>query len=375
MLLESIVIFLFVLARAVRGGSSVWQPQLQHNHHDVIITADESGYAVKGAVARRDLLQKRYYAMKPDSIRKRWPQRTISYCYESTAARGAIHTSLIAAANLWKTAGLASGAYKYKEIADPGSSCTGHEDRHQILVISITPDQWTSDQDAGSATVGMPALNDLKPDYVGPEMYINHNLYVAEGKTRFVATIAHELGHVWGLYHEHQNRLFWDAPYSFSRGQVFGARFQCARFHDYTEARNRIRDKYPNDPAELERKSNQICTIKAFAQEFHFSAADYLPDATSGAMQWPNDIPRTGATNNHVDWSSIMIYAGGDVLLKNDGSAFGENDKPSQSDIVGIRKIYDDAFSAHEFPTLPSSTKSPFYTKWKDMVKKKVCKD
>ncbi|KAI7782832.1 uncharacterized protein LA080_012873 [Diaporthe eres] len=375
MLLASIAIFISVFVPAVRGGSAVWQPQLQHNNHDLVVTAEESGYAVKGGLARRDLLQKRYFAMKPDPVRRRWPQRTISYCYESTAARGALHKSLIAATNLWKTAGLASAAYKYKEIADPGSSCTGHEDRHQILVISITPDQWTTDQDAGYATVGVPALDDRKPDYVGPEMYINHNLYVAEGKTRFVATIAHELGHVWGLYHEHQNKLFWELPYSSSQGQVFGTNFHCARFHDYAAARDRIREKYPNDPAELERVTGLICRIMSFAQDYHFSAASYLPEGSSAAMQWPNEIPRTGATNNYVDWSSVMIYAGGDMLLKNDGSSFDENDKPSQGDIVGIRKIYDDAFSAHEFPTLPSSTKSPFYTKWKDMVKKKVCKE
>lgn len=179
-----------------------------------------------------------------------------------SAARGALHRSLIAATNLWKTAGLASAAYKYKEIADPGSSCTGHEDRHQILVISITPDQWTTDQDAGYATVGVPALDDRKPDYVGPEMYINHNLYVAEGKTRFVATIAHELGRVWGLYHEHQNKLVWELPYSSSLGQVFGTNFHCARFHDYAAARDRIREKYPNDPAELE-------SVSASSQDTH----------------------------------------------------------------------------------------------------------
>ncbi|KAK2032538.1 hypothetical protein LX32DRAFT_636256 [Colletotrichum zoysiae] len=374
MLLAGIFIFLTVLVRAARGGSATWQPQLSHDSRNVKITADASGYAAKDAVARRDLLQKRYMAMVPDEQRRRWPESTISYCYESTAARGNLHRYLIAATNLWKMAGLVSPVYKYKEVADPGSSCTGHEDRHQILVISITPDEW-SGQAAGSATVGVPALDDTNPGYEGPTMYINSELRAVEGKTRFVATIAHELGHVWGLYHEHQNPSFWEYPYSSRRGNVFGSNFHCARFKDYTAARDRIREKYPNNPALLEEKTTLMCRYQAFAQEYHFSGADYLAESISASMQWSSDIPRTGATNDHVDWESIMIYAGYDLLLKNDGSSFGENDKPSAKDIVGIKKMYDGPFASHDFPTLPSSTKSPFYTKWKDMIKGKLCKE
>ncbi|KAK1984914.1 hypothetical protein LZ30DRAFT_710251 [Colletotrichum cereale] len=373
MLLAGTFIFLTVLARAARGGSAVWQPQPPHDNHGVVITADASGYAVKNAVARRDIVQKRYLAMRSDETRGRWPERTISYCYESTAARGNLHKALIAASNLWKTAGLASDVYKYREVADPGTSCTEHQDRDQILVIKITADEWDTGS-AGSATVGIPALDDSNPGYKGPEMYINSYLRAEEGSTRFIATIAHELGHVWGLYHEHQNKLFWEYPYSSNKGNVFGTNFHCARFSDYNDVRTRIRDRYPNDPTRLGEISDQICKFKAFAQDWHFSAADYLPLSSSAALQWPSDIPQTGATNDHVDWKSIMIYSGDNKLFKNNGEPVEENNRPSEGDIAGIRKIYDEPFSDHEFPTLASSTKSPFYTKWKDMVKKKLCK-
>ncbi|TLS28584.1 hypothetical protein PpBr36_00268, partial [Pyricularia pennisetigena] len=269
----------------VQGGSAAWQPQLGHStKRDVVSQADPSGHAVKDALVRRHLAVKRYLTIDPNLCDlKPWPDKTTKYCYESTAA------------NMWKTAGLAAGVYKCSEVADPGTACTGHQDRAKLLVpvpgVEYTP---------GYATVGIEPLN-ANDECKGPEMYINWDLREVEGGTGFLSTVAHEMGHVWGLYHEHQNPLFWQMPYSSSDGKF------------------------------------------------------YL-----------TEIPKRGATNEHVDWNSLMIYQGNDFLRKNDG--------PSQDGVAGIRRIYEDSFSAHDFSTLANSMKSNWYIRFKDMMRRTYCR-
>ncbi|KAI6351486.1 hypothetical protein MCOR25_009898 [Pyricularia grisea] len=380
MLLATYSIFLAVLAgvHPVQGGSAAWQPQLRHiNKRDVVIQADPSGHAVKDALVRRHLaVKKRYLTIDPNlGDSKPWPDKTIKYCYESKAARRNLHSYFVQAANMWKTAGLASGVYKYSEVADPGTSCTGHQDRDKILVVRITPDdeQPGIETSAGYATLGIEPVN-AATDYVGPEMYINTDLRAVEGRTRFIGTVAHEIGHVWGLYHEHQNPMFWQSPYSLHDGKVFGDHWYCSRVRGYQDSVDIIRAKFPDDPVKVQQQTENMCKWSSFAQDYKFAGANYLPEQSQAGKLYPAEIPRRGATNEHVDWDSIMIYNGGDFMLKNDGSPVHENNKPSQADVTGIRRIYEDSFSSHEFPTLANSKKSKWYTKWKEMMKRAYCK-
>ncbi|KAL5888471.1 hypothetical protein ACKVWC_003735 [Pyricularia oryzae] len=390
MLLATYSIFLAVLAgvHPVQGGSAAWQPQLGHlAKRDVVIQADPSGHAVKDALVRRHLaVKKRYLTIDPNlGDASPWPDKTINYCYESKAARKNLHKDFVEASKMWKTAGLAAGVYKYKEVASPGSPCTGHADRAKILVVRITPgDPPEEGEDtpeegenpAGWATLGIEPLN-ADSSYKGPEMYINTDLRYkgsGESRSRFVGTVAHELGHVWGLYHEHQNPLFWELPYSSSDGKVFGKNWFCQKVRGYQRSVDLIKSKFPNDAAEVQHQTENMCRWASFAKDYKFPGADYLPEQSTAGKFYPADIPRRGATNEHVDWASVMIYDGEDFLLKNDGSEVYENNRPSQADVLGIRRIYEDSFSSHEFPTLANSKKSKWYTKWKDMVNRAICK-
>ncbi|TLD22916.1 hypothetical protein PspLS_07508 [Pyricularia sp. CBS 133598] len=381
MLVAAYSIFLAVLAgvHPVQGGSAAWQPQLGHlNRRDVVIQADPSGHAVKDDLVRRHLaVKKRWLIIDPagQGDSRPWPDKTIKYCYESKAARRNLHTYIVEAARMWKTAGLASGEYKYSEVADPGTACTGHTDRARILVVRITLDQsvpGVDDTSAGYATLGVEPLN-ADSSYKGPEMYINTDLRATEGKTRFIGTVAHELGHVWGLYHEHQNPKFWELPFSASGGQVFGKNWFCDKVRGYQASVDLIRSKFPNDPEKVKHQRDNMCKWAAFARDYDFPGADYLPESMGGKKA-PREIPQRGATNEHVDWDSIMIYKGEDFLLKNDGTPVHENNKPSQADVVGIRTIYEDSFAPHGFPTLANSKKSKWYTKWKEMINRAYCK-
>lgn len=369
-LVPSLVCFLAAFSTQVLGGSRAWESvlthQALHTRHEaaIPIPVDAAGYAISslGNDTRHDSeLEKRWLGIVAgQSSMYLWPDSTISYCFDSTASRDKIFKYLDRAIQSWITAGLSREVYKYKEVVKPGTACTGHAQRDAILVISH------NELGLLQTTVGIWSLDPQKPDYVGPTMELStrddiHHLNV-------VANFAHEMGHAWGLYHEHQNPKFWGPPYGGQydaalAGTVFGTNFDCSALRDYHVARERIATKNAGDPAKIALHQAQMCTNINVANTYRFSATDWLPIVSN--YKCSKSVPYTRAGYEHVDWDSIMLYpsgAGGigsarpptgpdenpdaydqrtPVLRRNDGAKIVSNTVPSAGDVAGIRELYD----------------------------------
>lgn len=192
-------------ATALGGRETSFQRHLDSpvQHHPIAV--DAAGYAIVDK-ATHGRISKRWLGAPRDA--NLWPQKTVRFCYETQGCRDRLHVRFKVAMKLWRTVGLGADQYKMIEVADPGISCTSHNERATILVIECAPASSVSMW----AHVGMPVVNAAMPgDYVGPVAHLSdRDILPAPGAMK----IAHEIGHVWGLKHESQYVGFWCQPYN-----------------------------------------------------------------------------------------------------------------------------------------------------------------
>lgn len=188
-------------ATALGGRETSFQRHLDSpvQHHPIAV--DAAGYAIVDK-ATHGRISKRWLGNDPRV--GLWPDSTVRFCYETAGARAKLHARFHAAIKLWRAAGLNKDKYKMIEHADPGFSCTSHDDRATMLVIHYTS------EDSMYATPGMPVVDGTDDEYFGPVA----NLGDSSAPEKGAFTIAHEIGHVWGLQHEMQYAGFWSRPYS-----------------------------------------------------------------------------------------------------------------------------------------------------------------
>lgn len=188
------------------------------------------------------------------------------------------------------------------------------------------------------------------------------------GMLEVVANYAHEMGHVWGLLHEHQNPAFWAMPYSTS-GVVNNFRFNCQNLKDYAAIAAKLNNADDLDAA---------CRTRNAAADDKFSASEVLPILGGGL----------GESNlGEIDRQSIMLYpsgAGGTgpaspgndgraaVLLYADGSRIEPNLQPTRKDVDGILRLYNNDWGTTN-PTLPNEPGNPKSNIFKKIFKKKKC--
>lgn len=370
----------------VLAGNRAWEAQLTHRPAAAarhVFSVNAAGHAVVNATAEAHLAS-RYLTIVPQSGvsgNKVWPDKTISFCFDTQSARDKLLPQLKEAMELWRAsgAGLEHDKYKMVEVFPPGtSSCVNNPERDKVLVVSYNT------KGALSTTVGMPSLDGGRPSYEGPTMVLSDKPGV--GLLDTVANYAHEIGHSWGLYHEHQNPHFWGDDYISSfPGSVFGDQFNCRALADYDRAMNWARTNKPD-------LVNKICTFRGAASEANFSAAEWLP-ITSATRSHATRLGE--GTYADVDWDSIMMYpsgAGGtgtasgpdtpgglvrdnraNVLLRNDGIKLKINLVPSTLDIKGIRMLYETGLDGTVFPgmpVLPNEPQSQFYTRFREMTRR-----
>lgn len=260
-------------------------------------------------------LVKKWNAVKPGSHGNRlWKDGEVKYKYKKESDQTKLADTLDEAMNTWYCAGLDSDKFKLTLITDDEAK---KMDRSDWLEISYV-------EGSLSTTPGCPT---------GGEPKSRLGLSTDIGFRDPVANIAHEIGHMFGLLHEHQNPLFWGTAGS---GAVF--KLNCENLADYS---SKTRFKSDN-------KKKEMCSNYQAAADAKFSAADILP-----ILSGTQSEHALSADENDVDWQSIMLYSsavggkgkGSDrahVLVKADGSEIPTrpNMRPSKKDVEGLVAIY-----------------------------------
>jgi hypothetical protein len=274
----------------VLAGSRVWQP------------------SVSNSAAHLD---RRYFVINTDpgeGDRIPWPNRQIRYCFDSDQSRTALNDLIIAAHDAWLRKGLGS---EFTIVEVGHDECTG-DHRFDTLLVD-----WSGDNGPMATFEGLPGTDSIlrtsQDPNVRPRMTLTTS--TSMGMLDQVANFAHELGHAWGLYHEHQNPAFWGRgtyPNMISNalgGTVFGpsngGNWRCENLKDY-------RDRVAGGGLVVQNPRNRnqgnrigvdtMCRDWDFAHKAQFSARDYLPMPQKMGIATSN-----GKDESDVDWESIMI--------------------------------------------------------------------
>ncbi|KAK4143424.1 uncharacterized protein C8A04DRAFT_28849 [Dichotomopilus funicola] len=350
-----------LLAITVQAGNRAWEPPIQY---------------AKAAIAVRDLSginniysngtnvssahhahQKRFFGLSnpatTGSYPRLWPNGNIDACFEqrshlyngqNVATRDILYNDLITARELWRNAGLddKNGNFRFTILGDDDPGCERNQRSTHLLIMYAGQGQRKM-----STTVGvdqpLAAPESDRPDSeLGPTMTLTDNIDVGMGNV--VANYAHEMGHSWGLHHEHQNPKWWSETFTqVERTNYFFSEdnFICENLRDFDEQMA----PYANDPEYIRRgKRNEICRDRAKASRAKFAGGfNYIPIT---------DEPGTiDDERSEPDWQSIMLYpsnAGGkvvggvkqNVLTKPDGSIIDPVSRPSKRDVAGLKKMY-----------------------------------
>ncbi|KAK4447097.1 hypothetical protein QBC34DRAFT_410432 [Podospora aff. communis PSN243] len=360
-----------------RAGSALWEagaPRIHPPHPVERIEVDAAGYAINDhAVAN---LNKRYVSIKPltgvglDATP--WPNKIIRYCFRTSRGKANLEPYVRQAIDLWHAAGLDS-TYQWVEASQPDFACDENRDIGNILKIIDT-----GDNGGLSCAVGKTQ---------SPELHINTRNNI--GKLDAVINIAHEMGHAWGLHHEHQSPHFWRQAFGGripNTNRAFGSHWACTALNDYeatarSEWNSLTLQGYTGD--ELTRRHqtrmNTLCTNQGAAAQAGFSAGEWLPISESN---YDYQISGPGAYS-FLDWGSIMLYpstaggrdaggtgppANGQPLWQNDrrqpvlrdanGERFGDHAMPSVNDVMGIKRLYNDLDAPIRAAVLPNSGRS-----------------
>lgn len=340
-LLVAVLVGLVAQTGHVLAGSRGWQPEIS-----------------------KSSLDRRYYVINTDRSegdRMPWPNRQIRYCFVDDEAEEALNDLIVAAHDIWLRKGLGS-EFTISKVGR--AECTG-DHRFDTLMV-----YWSGDNGMMATFEGLPNADSIIRNSENPEVRPKMILTtsVRMGMLNQEQNFAHELGHAWGLYHEHQNPAFWSKGTIKNAlgGTVFGpennGNWRCENLKDY-QARlggGGLVVQNPNNPNNggfgPRIGVEELCRDYDFARKGQFSARDYLPMPKAMGI-----ATSSGMGVDDVDWSSIMIYPSGagavgdaspgndqraQILTKPNGDPIAINDSPSQRDIAAMHKLYGRSKSA-----------------------------
>ncbi|KAG7294073.1 hypothetical protein NEMBOFW57_004135 [Staphylotrichum longicolle] len=352
---RSVVVSLVLAVNGVDAGSRAWQPPIVHAKAALAVR-DLSGinniYSNGTNGSSNHLVhthQKRYYGITNPAntgpYPRLWPAGNINACFEQVdhthksqtkSTRQILYDDLITARELWRTTGLddKDGNFQFNILADNDPGCARElRSTHLLIQYAGEGERQMSTTVGVDQPLAAPESNRALRD-LGPSMTLTDILDI--GKENVVAKYAHEMGHSWGLHHEHQNPKWWDEKFTqVERTNWFFSEenFKCENLADFDKAMEGV----PRQPDyEWRGYRNQICRDRFRAIRGQFAGGlNYLPIDEPGMVDDGKDAP---------DWESIMLYpsnAGGKtvggvkqpVLAKRHGDLIALNFKPSKRDV------------------------------------------
>ncbi|KAI8940059.1 hypothetical protein NX059_003778 [Plenodomus lindquistii] len=344
--------------QGVLGGSRFWEAKAPNKR-----TNPSPDYlAIETLNATSSLLKRAFSIENLPSDAKApriWPDKKIRYCFDDTN-NVLIKGLLNLAVEKWSQ--LSRHGFKYEEVSN--SVCNSQ--RSSVLRI------YYNNYGRLSTTLGIPPLDATDPTYVGPSMHLSDMAGI--GQDDIAANVAHELGHAWGLAHEHQVPQYWitsvlDNP-SWNLGRSTSdvqkyfrtTSFNCQNLKDYEAAHDRVQEVIdaaePEDRAALEVERARLCSSQVVANKYGFSAADWIPMIHISKM----------VVDSVFDPDSLMMYpsrAGGKgsgdarliVMTYEDGTLIPNRLAPSHMDIDRLVTLYGTpASSALQVPHVSKSS-------------------
>ncbi|KZL82396.1 hypothetical protein CI238_10716 [Colletotrichum incanum] len=270
-----------------------------------------------------------------------WPNKKIVYAFDEPIFSKPMNKHFVAAFGLWKSSGLSETEFTYEEVSK--EAC--ESDRGKCLLIMF-------ENEGSHGTI--PALPPTSRTFEGPYMKLVLPEPLEEGETEppadqtweFPEAIAHELGHSWGLLHEHQMPAYWSKEFNPDMdydGTAFtSSNFACETLEGYEDALFQAQRAFGGDTE----RAKIICHDVREARNFGFAADMYLPDQDNIVG---NKLALGSLGADDVDWDSIMIYntylLGTKLLTKPNGEDIVVNKAPSQLDVQAIQALYSGTYS------------------------------
>lgn len=266
-----------------------------------------------------------------------WTNKKITYCFDlsiPTDEKAKLKGTIESAWQLWETRGM--GDMRMDE--GDATFCGDSNNQRNYLMIQIPSSGGVS------TTVGQQSRN-----YMRLKSYATLQTYASQNPVQIVA---HEIGHAWGLFHEHQRKNLWAEDHGGTAPSNYFT-WNCQNLADYSYLLGRL------DPA----KMGILCRKQSEAALYQFSASNFLPDKAS-------------IYGGDFDSASIMMYAsdaGGisgangkaTVFTGPGGTTYGYNMAPSLEDARNLRAMYEqgDTSGKATFKALFKSAKSSMFKK------------